>query len=466
MYDHVILISLDTWRSDLFAASPAVGIEQTFGVAGDLSAQNIDRLLSEGAYFPNTLSAAPYTSSSHASYFTGRWPLRHGLYEFFSNRLDVPTIFTEAKAKGYRTNFKTDFPVILGEYLGFTRDIDSYRIEDDEGFLSDVMEAQKSLSFCHFSGGHLPYGFHKLVFGGDAYREKVAELEHEIGGFDVLPQDQLFETYMKAEDRDLLLKYKVATEHLYRQRRYDRLMSLYCEGAKRFLQTRLEPFLERLLEATAERNALVVLFGDHGEEYDAESRGHYDSVNDGVIRVPMVFFGNGIVARRHDEVVRSIDLVPTLLELLGWSSFGPVDGESLGSALSGDKLANDAVGFAQCYVADTASFVEVQRHVLKGDTRPRPLRHVLYKEAIWRDHERLSRQLHAYHNRLEFSGLHAIEPELLYESRGNAISSSTAEAQDLLRTLLSYCRMRRHDAQPHQVPDALYDSLRASGYHI
>lgn len=466
MYDHVILISLDTWRSDLFAASPLQNIERAYGITGDLSAPNIDRLLSKGAYFPNTLSAAPYTSSSHASYFTGRWPLRHGLYEFFSNRLDVPTIFSVARAHGYRTNFKTDFPVILGKYLGFTKDIDSYRIEDEDGFLSDVMSATKSLSFCHFSGGHLPYGFHKLKFGGAAYRDQVDALEREIGGFDVLPKDQLFETYMEAEDRDLLLKYKVATEALYRLGRYDRLMSLYRDGAERFLRFRLEPFLERLLEVTADRNALIVLFGDHGEEYDIESRGHYDSVNDGVIRVPMLFFGNDIAARRHDATVRSIDLVPTLLELLDWQPFGPVDGHSLGVALAGNTQEEAGPGFAQCYVADTAQFVEVQRHVMDGDTRPRQLKHVLYKEAIWIDGERLTRQLHAYQERLNFAGLHAITPKLEY-TRGGAVSGpSDAPPPELMEALLAHSRMRRHKAEPHNAPEALYDSLRASGYHI
>lgn len=466
MYDHVILISLDTWRSDLFAVSPSRDIERTYGVAGDLSAPNIDRLLTKGAYFPNTLSAAPYTSSSHASYFTGRWPLRHGLYEFFSNRLDVPTLFTAAQAQGYRTNFKTDFPVILGKYLGFTRGIDNYRIEDDDGFLSDLVLAPKSLSFCHFSGGHLPYGFHKLRFGGEAYRDKVNSLEREIGGFDVLPKDQLFETFMEAEDRDLLLKYKVATEALYRLGQYDRLMSLYRDGAERFLHSRLEPFLERLFEITANRNALIVLFGDHGEEYDEESRGHYDSVSDGVIRVPMLFFGNGIVARLHDAMVRSIDLVPTLLELLGWLPFGPVDGQSLGMALAGNAQGEDAPGFAQCYVADTAAFVEVQRHVLDGDTRPRQLKHVLYKEAIWMGEERLSRQLHAYQKRLAFAGLNAITPKLEYTHGGGTSGPSDAPPPQLMEALLTHSRMRRHKAVPHRAPGTLYDSLRASGYHI
>ena len=59
----------------------------------------------------------------------------------------------------------------------------------------------------------------------------------------------------------------------------------------------------------------------HGSPYD------YDS------NVPLIFFGDGITPGRHAEFVRTVDLAPTLAELLGVKPLEKIDGVPLKNAL-------------------------------------------------------------------------------------------------------------------------------------
>ena len=59
----------------------------------------------------------------------------------------------------------------------------------------------------------------------------------------------------------------------------------------------------------------------HGSPYD------YDS------NVPLIFFGAGIAPSKHDEFVRTVDLAPTLAQLMGLKPLERVDGVVLRNAL-------------------------------------------------------------------------------------------------------------------------------------
>ncbi len=59
----------------------------------------------------------------------------------------------------------------------------------------------------------------------------------------------------------------------------------------------------------------------HGSPYDFDSN------------VPLIFFGDGIVPGKHADFVRTVDLAPTLAELLGVKPLEKIDGVPLKSAL-------------------------------------------------------------------------------------------------------------------------------------
>lgn len=472
MYRRIVIVSVDTLRADAIEAAPTCLFTDKFGLAARPSTPMFNRLVEQGHYFSHTISAAPYTSTSHASFFSGRWPLRHGLYEFYNRRLSGPTLFTLAKQRGLRTIFKTDFPIILGDRLGFTDDVDDYLVEDDEGVLDAIAQDRPSLSFVHFSGAHVPYGFHNLKFGGSRYRDKIAELGAEIGGFSDLPADQLLETYRDDEDRHHLICYKRAVEFFYDRKDYRRLMQLYLEGVSFFMRERFDPFMEKLLSLLRGTDSLLVVFGDHGEEYDDASRGHFDSLNEGVIRVPMIFCGRGVVRGQTDTPVRSIDLFPTLLDGLGWrDAAGEIDGTSLADIVfGGDGRTADAarLAFAQTYVCDASEFLSFQNRVFAGDNSARHLRHMLYKEGAWLGNNRVIRQHHAYGDRELLAGLRPCKMIVSghRETRPGVYVADEAAGRLLSPELDRYGRSRGRMETPRADLSVVRRQLGEMGYRV
>lgn len=92
---NVLFITLDTTRAD------------HIGGYGDAKAEtpNLDRLIASGIRFDQAIAAAPLTSPSHASIFTGLLPLHHGVRNNGAASLpdDIPTLASELSRNGYRT---------------------------------------------------------------------------------------------------------------------------------------------------------------------------------------------------------------------------------------------------------------------------------------------------------------------------------------------------------------------------
>lgn len=467
MYDHIILISVDTLRADGIAANPLRLWPEEYGLSYTLRTPVLDELVGQGAFFANAISAAPYTSASHASLLTGLWPPRHGAREFFGSRLGAPTIFNGAKQRGYRTILKTDFPVMLGAPLGFVSDVDSYIVEDDDAFVAALSETGRSCGLLHFGSVHIPYGFHNTRFGGRDYVEKVEALEAEVGqaGRDA-PADVLNETFRTAEDLDLLLRYKQAVVALYAERRYDRLFSLYLEGIERFCRTRLGPVLDRVREATAGKRTLYVLFGDHGEAYSDETYGHFNSVDEGVLRVPLLFWGDDIGPTLVTSRVRTVDLVPTLYELLGWLDLADgLDGASLAGAVRGGSLTGPRRAHSQAFVARADQAFRAQKQFYAGDDIEQ-VQHVLYKEAIYDGDYKLTRRhfVAGTENREPVPCV----PELLLQRFDDELrlheTQDTGVTQKLLKLMDDYGRLGAGPAQSSTIPAELRRHLQNHGY--
>lgn len=469
-YDHIILISLDTLRSDCIASNPFKLWPERYPSLVPPRTPVLDAFAASGAFFPNAISAAPYTSASHGTYLTGQYPLRHGVFEFYGGRISSPTLFTYAKAAGRATIATVDFPIILGEQLGFTRDIDHYMIEDDTGFIDAVLEARTSLSFAHFGGIHVPYGFHKLKFGGDEYRRTVEQMESELPRDLAIHLDELTETYRGEEDVRIFLRYKRALHYFYETGQYTRMFDLYLRGLEFFLETRFAPFLDRLESGlrAAGRSYLIVLFGDHGHEFSKSSFGNFNSFSEGVVRVPVIFKADDVAPGMFSERIRTADVMPTIMELAGMrpdADHRP-DGVSLASVLrEGTAPPADAVALCQCYTADANDFVAYQRRQLAGDS-PEPIRHVKLFELAYLGNQRVLRRSHEYST--NFDRLLLVDEPVLVEQFDadlKPVADPDGEPTEALSLLKAYNATYRPAARVIAAGDTRR-GLRNMGYRV
>ena len=390
---HIILVSIDTLRADCINASPrAKEYLNKYKTKISLKTDSLDKILKSGLYFNNCFSAAPYTSASHAAYFTGMWPLKNGIYEFFNRRLIQSTIFQYAKEQSYTTIFQTDFPVILGQALGFTSGVDHYFIEnEDKAFQTLVKNSQaNTLSFFHFGGVHYPYGFHTLRFGGKDYINKVDSLEkkyHVAGKEKQKLDDILTETFRNKKDTELLLRYKyIIFEKLYKQGLYNDLFDLYLEGINYFLEHRFKKFIFSVKNFVDQRNAVLFIFSDHGEEWDSYSEGHHNTLSDNVLRAPLIVYGRGFKPGIEEHLIRTIDLAPTIINLLPHPVKTNMDGFNLNilksnSTMSVDK-ANYAISQVYTSIATKKQIADYQNMSVKKNKAVKPLKTYLSGEAI------------------------------------------------------------------------------------
>ena len=97
------------------------------------------------------------------------------------------------------------------------------------------------------------------------------------------------------------------------------------------IDRKLEAFL-RWYEQARGRRPLLIVTGDHGEEYREHGRvGHGTGVTEEQVHVPLVVTGPGVPVGEVGKVTSSIDIVPTIFALLG-DTLSPArysDGEPL-----------------------------------------------------------------------------------------------------------------------------------------
>jgi hypothetical protein len=287
---------------------------------------------------------------------------------------------------------KVDFPLMLGSHLGFTQDVDEYFVEDDDAALRFVRANHRTFSLVHFSGAHIPYGFANKELAGAEFARALHAMEAQLpGGPPAGPGAAAGPASLRRHRR-----YLDAVERLYRAGAYDTLFSLYLDGVNRFMSNRFGPFLRRLLSTVDGTRHLVVLFGDHGEEYDIDSFAHQNSVSDGVLRVPVVFLGAGVRSGRHTRRIRSIDVVPSLQDLVGFSRTAYADGSSLATTIRNGTPYPVRDAFAQSYIADSRAHAQHLKRALLGRREPGSLPHTLLQEVAyvgpWRLVRRFARQ--------------------------------------------------------------------------
>ncbi len=340
MSKRIMLMSIDTLRSDAIATNPYRDSISRFDAKTQTKTPTLDRLCAKGTFFPNCQAQAPYTTSSHGSMLTGCWPHNHGIREYFFTPLheNIDTLFNYFKRAGFVTILATDFPTLIGPILGFTEDVDHFIDEDDAALCALLADLSDQNVFCfwHFADPHMPYGLSSLERDGHGFAEQTGHVMQLAGLEATKPasEDWLLESNRTDEERRLRLGYYDAAEHLYTTGQYDTLMDLYLRGVERFDQGRLAAAIEAMRDIGWYDTALIAITGDHGEEHSSRGYEHFDSIWNGVVNVPLILFGLDIPSGRiDDQLVRSIDIAPTLLNLAGLETDTDMDGVSLNTRL-------------------------------------------------------------------------------------------------------------------------------------
>jgi arylsulfatase A-like enzyme len=393
---NVFLISIDSMRYDAISASRSDYRAPDRSGAVLPRTDSIDWFADHGTLYDACITTAPYTTAAHASVLTGQWPINHGLQVYFKNPIYSKTVFEKLSARDFATVLFTDFPVIMGSYLGFTRGVKSFVACDENELIEELRgyEDQNLFGLFHFAGAHFPYGFNPIKRQKERFAAEVHALseEHKIALPQQLQPDWV-ETYREESEELLAQQYKYILFELHKRQEWATLIDLYTSGLNKFANERFSPFIDRLDDMGYMEDSLFVIFGDHGEKWSNQSKGHFQLWEE-VIRVPLIFSGAGVDKNRViRKQVRLIDIVPTALNWLGEGVLTVgMDGISL---LEPESVPDDLKAFTQVWAYDKKSAIRFVNDTVKSKTlNARAYPSYLHKESLrWNGLKLMNRYL-------------------------------------------------------------------------
>ena len=292
---NLVLVTIDTLRADRLGC---------YGYS-KVKTPNLDALAQRGVLFENAISSAPLTAPSHASMFTGVYPTVHKVRDTggFVLPSSQTTLAEILQGRGWDTAAFVGASV-LKKSFGFNQ---GFAVYDDQ---MPKPDANREMEFPERRAGEVvdratrwldsqsgkPYFLWVHVFDPHSPYDPPPPFRQEYGG------------------------------------------SLY-DGEVAYTDQQLGRLFEAVAKKSKPENTLIAVLSDHGESLSEHGEfTHGIFLYDSTLRVPFLLAGPGIPAGlRVKPQVRNIDLLPTVLELMGSPAPQGVQGASLAPTFTGKE---------------------------------------------------------------------------------------------------------------------------------
>jgi len=319
---NLLLVSLDTLRADHLGA---------YGYARPTSPR-FDGFARRGILFRRAIAQAPSTAPSHGALFSSVYPSAFSASgrELTGPPPGIPVLAEILRSHGFATWGFTDGGYV-GSAFGFGRGFDVYR-EERVGLAQTVPAAVQWLDghparrwflFVHTYDVHTPYG------GSEAARRALG-----ARGWRGV-------TKIGAGDLEALERSGTPPDDLAD------LVALYDAGI-RHADTLLGELIDALERRGLLASTLAVVTADHGEEFFEHGRTqHKQLYAEPNLAVPLLLLVPGRPPRVVDAPVELVDVLPTVLELLGLPPHPGAMGKSLVPLVDGATPGDAALAYAE-----------------------------------------------------------------------------------------------------------------------
>jgi arylsulfatase A-like enzyme/GT2 family glycosyltransferase len=359
---NILMIGSDTLRADRLGA---LGYHRAL-------TPNIDALAAKGVLFANCYVPCARTAPSLVSLLTGTWPHTHGIRDNFvsdsETRLKVAALPQLLKPLGYRTAAISDWCGADLRKLSFGFDCTDLP-EDQWNIKYFIRQGPKDLRlfvslFMHNRLGRLTLPELYYLGGvplttpmGRRARRLIARLAaspepfflnvfysttHPPFASDWPWYTRFSDPAYRGESKFAMAKLTNPFDIIRRQGAprdefdLNQIIDLYDGCAAQF-DDEVGRALQQLQDCGIAENTIVVIYSDHGMEFfehDTWGQGN-SATGDFSPRIPLVirdprYPASGTIT----DVIRSIDLAPTLLEMVGATLPKVMDGVSLASCLN------------------------------------------------------------------------------------------------------------------------------------
>ena len=267
------------------------------------------------------MSVAPLTLPAHCSIFTSKFPPDHGVRDnggFFLSPKQL-TLATYLKRRGFQTGAVVAAFVLDGKWglnQGFDTYVDQFELPETRGF----------------SMGEIQRPGNEVVDRALPWLEKV--------------KDKRFFAWLHFYDPHSPYSPPEPFKTRYAEHPYLGEIAFMDSQIARVID-----FLERngLMEKT-----VIAVIGDHGESLGQHGEGtHSFFVYQGTQRVPFLIRApfERVRGRRVADPVRSVDLMPTVLDLMGIPAPRGIRGVSLVPLMTGARTTMDLEAYAEALYA-------------------------------------------------------------------------------------------------------------------
>ncbi len=370
---NIILIGSDTLRADRLNGT---------GYPRELT-PTLEALSRRATRFTDCYVPCARTAPSLVSMLTGTWPHTHGVRDTFvspdETRIPVAALPEILAKRGYKTAAVGDWAVSDVDKFDFGFDYtdmptDQWNIKyllrqgpkDIRLFLSLFTQNWFGKTFLpevYYLGGH-PLTEEE----GRDTRRMIARLAQQDAPFFLMsfmatthpPFTSKYPYYSMYADQEYRGESKFAMarlrdpfEIIRRQGEpktefdLDQIINLY-DGCVKNFDDELKRILDYLEASGLADNTIVGVFSDHGMEFfEHETWGQGNSaIGDFSARVPLVIADpRNPQSRTIADVVRTVDLAPTLLELIDFPLPDSMEGVSLRPLMSDEPLADELPAF-------------------------------------------------------------------------------------------------------------------------
>ncbi|MBW2253013.1 MAG: sulfatase [Deltaproteobacteria bacterium] len=321
---NIVLVSLDTLRADHLSS---------YGYHRHTSPR-LDALAKSGVRFANAAAASHWTAPSHATLLTGLTPGQHRVETYPDVEKLGEGVETLAEVLA-EAGFETAAFVggsFVSRNLGMAQGFDAWREEHVRAetrfaeaayWLSNRESNSPFFLFVHTFQIHSPYD--PPAHWGRIYApDFVEDPEVDLRNIDLVDE----------QARELTREQLHFIEALY-------------DGEIHYTDHEFRKLLEPLAEI--EDRTLIVVTSDHGEEFLEHGRLSHSQLFGEVVRVPLILHHGaleGAAVPVVSQPVAAVDVVPTVLDLVGIAPPSGLLGSSVVPAMAGD-CDPEAVAFSR-----------------------------------------------------------------------------------------------------------------------
>lgn len=331
---NLVLVVLCSFRTDHLGAA---------GYGRDLT-PFLDRLAQEGVFFEQAVASSSWTKPTAASLLTGLTPNVHQMLDFYpldairerritpgrvlpEGFVTLPEALAEA---GYATACRVN-NVHAGEFFGLTQGCQDQVTR--HGMRTPAMVADLA-AWLEGLDRRRPFFF--LLFTRDAHTpyNPPYPAYRRLDRTGRPPPEEGYREWRRQLDAEV--RRRVEAGEAVPEELRTRWVDLY-DAQLPALDAALAEIPRVLAQAGVAGDTWIVVTGDHGERFfEHGGIGHGGRLDEAVLRVPLILHGPGLPAgRRIPDLVRSIDLYPTLAALAGAATPPVLQGESLLPLLAG-----------------------------------------------------------------------------------------------------------------------------------